>query len=51
MEELQRMAMSGPADLQTLRSELLISQVKYIIRGNRVLTIRDVEEFGIPIVT
>jgi transposase len=34
----------------TLRSELLISQVKHVIRGNRLLTVREVaEEVGISI--
>jgi hypothetical protein len=51
MEELQRMTMSGLADLQNLKSELLISQVKYIIRGNRLVTVREVAEVGISIGT
>jgi hypothetical protein len=43
MEELQRMTMSGLADLQTSRSEPLNAQMKNIL-GNRRLTVREVAE-------
>jgi hypothetical protein len=48
MVELQRMMISGMADLQLQDPNLLCAPVKHIIRGNRRLAVREVaKEAGI----